>query len=237
MCIYALENLQNTVYNNILVIYINQAGVKGGYLSTMKIIGLTGPSGAGKGTLGSHFAKAGIPVIDADRVYHELLVPPSPCLDALVAEFGCAILHSNGTLDRSALAALVFSDDACAAARRTTLNRITHRFVSDEIRALLSGYEAQGLTAAVIDAPLLIEAGLDGLCDVVVAVLADREIRLGRLMKRDGKGRDALLSRINAQPSDGFYTSRADIVVMNNGDEASLKKQADAVIAQAGLAL
>ncbi len=96
----------------------------------MKIIGLTGPSGAGKGEVGAILRERGIPVIDTDRVYHELLVPPSPCLDALVEAFGCDILASDGALDRAALASLVFADTDEAHARHETLNRITHRFVA-----------------------------------------------------------------------------------------------------------
>lgn len=203
----------------------------------MKIIGLTGPSGAGKGMLGSFLAARGLPVIDADRVYHELLVPPSACLDALVREFGGDILTKDGTLDRSALAALVFADGEASFARREALNRITHRYVTDKVRELLASYKEKGNAATVIDAPLLIEAGLDAICDVVVAVLADRQTRLERLIQRDGKEREALLSRMDAQPDDGFYTSRADTVVINDGDKVSLRAHADAIIERLGLGL
>ena len=244
-----LEKLQNIVYNNILVIYINKFRTKGvptrhepfasagavGRFDNMKIIGLTGPSGAGKGMLSSFWADRGLPVIDADRVYHELLVPPSACLDELVCQFGSDILAKDGTLDRTALAALVFADGKAASARRETLNRITHRYVTDKVRELLASYKARGDAAAVIDAPLLIESGLDAECDVVVAVISDRQTRLERLIRRDGKDREALLSRIDAQPGDGFYTARADTVVINDGDEASLRAHADAIIKELGL--
>ena len=136
----------------------------------MKIIGLTGPSGAGKGALAAQFAARGVPIIDADCVYHELLVPPSPCLDALAEEFGDCILTKDKTLDRAALAALVFSDEPSASSRRITLNRITHRYVIEKTNELLSEYKSQGCAAAVIDAPLLIEAGMNTVCDTVIAV-------------------------------------------------------------------
>ena len=74
----------------------------------MKILGLTGQSGAGKGAVAALFAEHGIPSVDTDAVYHELLIPPSACLDELTAEFSGAILNPDGTLNRPALAALVF---------------------------------------------------------------------------------------------------------------------------------
>ena len=203
----------------------------------MKVIGLTGPSGAGKGELGRCLASRGIPVIDADRVYHELLVPPSPCLDELGAAFGPAILSENGTLDRTAMAALVFGSDAAAKERHEALNRITHRYVTERIRELLTAYAAAGTAAAVIDAPLLIEAGMDRICDVVIAVLCDRETRLARLGVRDGKSREALLARLSAQPDDDFYRSHADVVVENDGDVALLQKEADRMLANMEIVL
>lgn len=203
----------------------------------MKIIGLTGPSGAGKGALAAQLAARGLPVIDADCVYRDLLVPPSPCLAALVEVFGKQILAADGTLDRTALAALVFSDDASAAARRATLNRITHQFVTEKTNELLSSYKTDGCKAAVIDAPLLIEADMHKSCDMVVAVLADRETRLGRLLAREGKSREALSARIDAQPDDDFYRSHADVVVLNNCNEAHLQDEAAAILARLGLSL
>lgn len=203
----------------------------------MNIIGLTGPSGAGKGALAAQFAARGIPVVDADRVYRDLLVPPSPCLDALVGAFGNRILAADGTLDRAALAAIVFGNDASAAARRATLNRITHQFVTEKTNELLSTYRAQGCAAAVIDAPLLIEAGLHERCGIVVAVLADREVRLERLIAREGKSREALIARMDAQPNDDFYRSHAHVVVLNEGEEAQLSVQTDQILARLGLPL
>ena len=203
----------------------------------MNIIGLTGPSGAGKGALAAHFAARDIPIIDADRVYHDLLVPPSVCLDALAAEFGNEILAADGTLDRTSLAALVFGNGKQANTRRMTLNRITHQFVTERMNGLLSAYCEQGCAVAVIDAPLLIEAGLHQRCDLVVAVLADRNMRLKRLLARDGKSLEALSARIDAQPDDGFYRSHADVVVINDGDEARLRDEADAILSRLGLPL
>lgn len=199
----------------------------------MKIIGLTGPSGAGKGALGACLEARGIPVIDTDRVYHMLLVPPSPCLDELIEAFGRDILCPDGTLDRAALAALVFASGGAAQERHETLNRITHRHVIDKTNELLAAYRSADKPATVIDAPLLLEAGMDAMCDLVVAVLADKNIRLNRLLARDSKNREALLARIDAQPSDDFYRTRADMVVQNDTDVGRLEAAADEVLRRA----
>ena len=177
-------------------------------------IGLTGPSGAGKSIVAELFARFGVPSVDTDAVYHELLLPPSACLDELVAAFGKDILTPDGHLDRPALAALVF--DPAHGERLERLNGITHRHILDRVRVLCLQYEADGVPAVLIDAPVLFESGFDRECDRTLAVLADPDVRLARIMARDGLTREAALSRINAQPSDGFYISRADAVLYDN---------------------
>ena len=182
-------------------------------MTPFRIIGLTGPSGAGKSTVAMLFTEHGIPVIDADRVYHELLIPPSPCLDALSEAFTPAILSPDGSLDRAVLAALVFEDSDAGRERLAQLNRITHRFVIERTNELLAQYREQNLAAAVIDAPLLIEADMHRMCDLTVCVLADRQTRLTRLMARDHKDETAILARIEAQPDDDFYLSNTDMAI------------------------
>ena len=189
------------------------------------IIGLTGPSGSGKSTIATHFADLGIPVIDADRVYHELLLPPSACLDAIAAAFSTAVLTADGHLNRPALAALVFEDSDAGRERLSQLNRITHRFVIERTNELLAQYREQGLAAAVIDAPLLIEANMHRMCDLTVCVLADRQTRLTRLMARDHKDEAAILARIEAQPSDDFYLSNTDMVIYTDNQTTAQQLQ------------
>ena len=187
-----------------------------------KIIGLTGPSGAGKGEVGMRVQRLGIPVIDTDAVYHEILRPPSLCLEELLRTFGKSILAPDGTLDRGALAALVFDKDDDARRRHQRLNEITHRYVIERSFALLEHYAMDGASAAVIDAPLLIESGLDQICDGVIVVLADREVRLDRLLARDQKDKAAIITRLDAQPQDDFYLARADAVIYNGGEVSLL---------------
>lgn len=177
----------------------------------MKVIGLTGPSGAGKGAVGSCFEKRGIPVIDCDKEYHTLLLPPSACTDEIVSVFGERFRSPDGSLDRAALSREVFRDKK----KLETLNRISHKYVIERIEALLLPLGERKEKAAVIDAPTLFESGADKLCDAVVAVTADPETRVGRITERDGIPREAALSRIEAQPEDAFYTSRADFVIRN----------------------
>ncbi len=189
----------------------------------MLIIGLTGPSGAGKGFVAACFSRYGIPSIDTDAVYHELLKPPSVCLDELTARFGQGILAPGGTLDRAALAALVFAPD-CETALND-LNRITHRHVLAEVRRTCATLSATGTPAVLVDAPQLFESGFDAECDRVLAVLAPRDLRLARIMARDGLDRDRAEARLHAQHADDFFRARADAVILNDGDAAAVDSE------------
>jgi dephospho-CoA kinase len=179
-------------------------------------IGLTGPSGAGKSMVAGLFTRWNIPTIDTDAVYHELLTPPSRCLDELVATFGKEILTLDGCLDRPVLASFVFDPEHPD--RLEQLNRIAHHYILEQVRILCQTYEAQGSVAVLIDAPVLFESGFDKECDRTLAVLADPSTRLSRIMIRDGISRDAAMKRMGAQPSDDFYIHRADAVVYNDGE-------------------
>ena len=192
----------------------------------MLVIGLTGPSGAGKSEVADLLHRNGLSVIDADAVYHALLLPPSPCLDELCARFGTEILNTDGTLNRPYLGSIVFSNPEALA----DLNAIAHRYVMDEIRAVLRGYERLGTRAVVIDAPQLFEAGADALCDTVVSVLAARETRIGRIMERDGIDREGATRRIDAQKSDVFFREHSDHVIENDGARDALTSAVRALL-------
>ena len=186
----------------------------------MLVIGLTGPSGAGKSSVAELFAAHGLPVINADAVYHALLIPPSLCLDELVHHFGLEILLPNGLLDRRALGRIVFSDAEALAA----LNAIAHHHVMAEIRRRLAELRRADVPAAVIDAPQLFEAGAERDCNVIVSVLANRELRLQRIINRDGISQEAAMKRMAAQKSDEFFRSHSDYIIENNesGDHLPL---------------
>ncbi len=201
--------------------------------STMHIIGLTGPTGAGKGTVSSLLSAQGIPAIDTDAVYHKLLIPPSPCLDGLTARFGRDILMPDGTLNRPALAARVFAPEA--EAERDDLNRMTHGYVLEAVRQICAEWKSKGVPAVLVDAPLLFESGFDRECDRTLAVLADPDIRLARIMARDGLSFPAATSRLRAQKPDDFYISQADAVLYNNGTPEDLRPSLASLLTRWGV--
>ena len=192
----------------------------------MKIIGLTGPSGAGKGYCYPLFESLGIACIDTDDVYHKLLVPPSDCVNELVSEFGEIILTENGGVNRKELANIVFSDKTRQ--KLGKLNQITHKFVLKRTHELIA--ENQDSIAIVIDAPLLFEADFDKFCDFTIAVICDSKMRLDRIMKRDSISEEAALMRIGSQPTDDFYTTKATYSVCNDGNRACLEQKLNSIL-------
>lgn len=180
----------------------------------MKIIGVTGPSGAGKGAVSEYMRTAhGFKVIDADKVYHSIVSAPSDCVNELADNFGKEIINCNGGIDRKALSKLVFGEENKD--KLLVLNKITHKYVISEINGLLSAYSKEGAEVCVIDAPLLIEAGINEMCDYVIAVVAPKELRAKRIADRDGIDEDAALLRINSQKPNSFYEEKCDFILQN----------------------
>lgn len=172
----------------------------------MKIIGVTGGTGGGKTTATKIMESMGAHIVDADVVARKIVEPKMPALSEIAAEWDVV---QDGTLDRKALAKIVFTDEA----ELHKLNAITHKYVIEEIKSQLANCKKD---IFVIDAIALFESGLSDICDVTVAVIADCDIRCERIMARDGLTRDEAMMRINAQKSDSFYKERADFVVYSN---------------------
>ena len=182
----------------------------------MTVIGITGPSGAGKGALSRIMAdKYGFIVLNADEIYHDLVSAPSECLDEIREYFGDAVISPDRSLDRRALSGLVFGDQNQE--KLEHLNMLTHKHVVKKIEELIASYEGK-VPACIIDAPLLIEAGICPRCDFTVCVIADKNIRVDRIVKRDGISHDAAIKRIDSQKSDDFYVSNTDYCITNNQD-------------------
>ena len=199
----------------------------------IKVIGLTGPSGAGKTTFCQIAADLGIKSIDTDALYHSLLVPPSPCLDELVCEFGEKILDSEGCLDRPCLASIVFGEGG--ESKLDKLNEITHKYVLGEARSIIADADQNGERAIIVDAPALFESGFDKECDFTVCVLAERASRLDRIVGRDKITEDLARARIDAQKSDEFYKNNSDHTVINNGSPELMKADIQSILSNMGL--
>ena len=191
----------------------------------MKIIGITGPTGAGKTTALRAVTDLGGCVIDCDQVYHQLLEESAPMRNELTERFGSGILDSEQRLDRKKLGALVFQDKALL----TDLNTITHRYVRQRVEELLRTAQAEGRPLAAVDAIALIESGLGTLCDAVVGILAPPEVRVRRIMARDGISEDYARMRVKAQQSDAFFQQNCTAILENTGEEAGLTRQAKAL--------
>lgn len=192
----------------------------------MNIIGITGPTGSGKSALCEYLSQKNIPCIDADKVYHSLLLPPSECLDAIKRAFGSEIFSSDGKLDRAKLGAIVFDDPK----KLDLLNKTVLGNVLCEIRNIIFDYKQKGFSTVAVDAPTLIESGFYKECSTVISVLAPKEIRLARIMERDCLSKEKALLRINAQKSDNFYKEYSNIVIENNGNIKQFKKEIENAI-------
>lgn len=178
------------------------------------IIGVTGQTGAGKTTLLRWLEAKGYTVVDCDEVYHRLFDGDEALRGAIMSEFG--------TLERKKLANVVFSDRE----RLKKLNEITHPAVLDEVKRLISGKRN-----AAIDAVELFEGGEAALCDRIIAVTAPREIRIERIMRRDGIDRAYAEARVDGQKSETWYREKSGLVIENNfGSEAELSAFLDNVI-------
>lgn len=176
----------------------------------MKIIGITGPTGAGKTTALGALRELGAWMIDADEVYHRLLEESAPLREALTARFG-DIQDKSGKIDRKKLGNVVFGDPTAL----SDLNAITHRFIGEEIDRQLSAARAEGRSAAAIDAIALIESGLGDRCDAVVGVIASAELRVRRIMAREGIPETYARKRVNAQQGEEFFRTHCDYLLEN----------------------
>lgn len=187
-------------------------------------VGLTGGVGSGKSTVAALFAEHGAVVVDADAIAREVVERGTPGFDAVVAKFGSDVVGPDGSLDRAALAAQVFNDDA----KRAELNAIVHPLVGQRM-AEIAG--AVGEDIVVYDVPLLVENDLAAGFDFVVVVLAGEAIRLARLAERGMPEADAR-ARMAVQASDEQRRSVANAVVENDGTREQLHARVDAVWAR-----
>ena len=183
-------------------------------------IGLTGGIGSGKSTVSALLAARGAVVIDADRIAREVVEPGTPGLAAVVDAFGERVLRDDGSLDRPALAAVVFADPEA----RRKLDGLVHPLVRARAAELAAAVPDDAVV--VHDVPLLVETGQAGSYDVVLVVRADPEVRVRRLVQRGLSEEDAR-ARIAAQATDEQRRAVADVVLDNDGTEEDLAAQVE----------
>lgn len=187
----------------------------------MKLIGITGPTGAGKTTALNVLAEFGGHIIDCDAVYHELLSTSEEMRRELTGRFG-PVFGPDGKLDRRKLGGQVFQDEAALA----DLNRITHRYVNDEVDRQIRQAKAEGRPAAAVDAIALLEGELRDKCDVTVAILAPVEVRVRRIMEREGIPEDYARTRIAAQKPETYYRENCTYALDNDSTQAAFAEKA-----------
>jgi dephospho-CoA kinase len=183
-------------------------------------IGLTGGIGSGKTTASRLLAERGAVIVDADAIAREVVGPGTPGLAAVVEAFGAAVLGPDGSLDRPALAALVFADPA----ERRRLDAIVHPLVRARATELAAAAPADAVL--VNDVPLLAETGQASSYDLVVVVEADPDIRVARLVGRGLSAEDAR-ARMAAQATDEERRAIADVVLDNSGTPEQLAAQVE----------
>ena len=201
-------------------------------LNNMKILGLTGGTGAGKGEVSLCFLSQGIKCLDTDKVSRKVCEPGKPCLTELKEYFGDEIILPDGRLDRKGLAALVFGEEnpEKREIKQAALNRITHKHIIDAINTWLKGCEATGDELVVVDAPQLFESGFDRHCDYIIGVLAEEETRIRRIISRDNISRETAEKRIRAQKSNQFFIDSCDFIVYNNAGIDLLEGQVEEIL-------
>ncbi len=190
----------------------------------MPLIALTGGIASGKSTIAGRLAAHGAVVVDADRIVRDVQAPGSPVLAAIAAEFGGGVLHADGSLDRAALGAIVFSDDEA----RHRLNAIVHPAVRRESAARFEAAFAADADAVVVyDVPLLVEARADDPWQLIVVAHAPAAVRAERLVTLRGMTPDEADRRIAAQVSDDARLAVADVVIDTGGSIEHTLAQTD----------
>lgn len=195
-------------------------------------LGLTGGIACGKSTVSAMLAARGAKLVDADQAAREVVLPGEPALAAIVAEFGQAVLHEDGTMNRAEVGKLVFNDRE----RLKALEAILHPAIRGWMWARIHAYEAEDPNRLIIaDIPLLYETGQAGLYDAVMVVYAPRAVQAERLMARNSLSREEAERRIGLQMDIEEKRGLADFVINNGGSLEETKRQVDRFWEEQGL--
>ena len=188
----------------------------------MITLGITGRSGCGKSTVTAVFSARGVPLADADQISRDILLPGSPLLPALAAQFGADILRPDGTLDRRLLADRAFATPEGKAA----LDRLTHPEIVARIRAAKQAAQAAGAPLFVLDGAVIVGTAAQAECDRLCVVTAPLESSVARIVARDGIAPEMARRRLNAQTPEQTLTRHADYILRNDTDLARLQAAA-----------
>ena len=200
----------------------------------MRVLGLTGNIGAGKSTVGRLLSEAGVPVIDADSIAREVVLPGTQALVEIGARFP-GVVSPEGSLDRKALAARIFSDPA----ERAALNQITHPRIEQEVMSRLSRLRREGAPLAVYEAALLVEnghhtakhPGAEGAPGLIVVIVPEEE-QVRRVLARDGGSEAQVRARIAAQLPQAEKAKVATWVIDNRGSLDDLRVKIARLLAE-----
>jgi dephospho-CoA kinase len=186
------------------------------------IVGLTGGIGSGKTAVSDRFASHGITVVDADICARIVVEPGQPALQAIAERFGSSVINPDGSLDRAMLRQRVFADDA----ERKWLEALLHPLIFNEMWAQL---EAATSPYAILVSPLLVESGQTAICQRVLVVDVPEDIQLERTMSRDSNSAEQVKAIMATQAARADRIAKADDILVNDSDLASLQKQVDAL--------
>ncbi|WP_284139807.1 MULTISPECIES: dephospho-CoA kinase [unclassified Virgibacillus] len=179
------------------------------------VIGLTGSIASGKSTVSLMFDDFDIPVIDADKIAREVVMPGEKAYKLIIKAFGTEVLRPDHTVDRPKLGTIIFADEE----KRKQLNAIVHPAVREKMLLRRDALIKNGASCIVLDIPLLFESKLTQLVDKTMVVYVDEEIQLERLMARNAYSREEAMQRIQAQMPVAEKAKLADAVIDNNGSK------------------
>ena len=188
----------------------------------MITLGITGRSGCGKSTVTAVFSAHGVPLADADQISRDILLPGSPLLPALAAQFGADILRPDGTLDRRLLADRAFATPE----GKRALDSLTHPEIVRRIRAAKQSAQEAGAALFVLDGAVIVGTAAQAECDRLCVVTAPFESSVARIVARDGIAPEMARRRLNAQTPEQTLTRHADYILRNDTDLARLQAAA-----------